>query len=88
MQKAVSLGFGYQRVPGQDLLGLGYSWGQPNSDTFGRGLRDQSTVELFYRLMVAQRLAITPTVQLLINPAQNRQDDRIWVFGLRARLAL
>ena len=87
MQKSASAGFGYQRVPGQDLLGFGLNWGEPNEDTFGTGLSDQYTLELFYRLQIAQRLAVTPNVQLLIDPAENPESDQIWVFGLRARIA-
>ncbi len=33
-------------------------------------------------------LALTPSVQLLIDPALNPGEDQIWVLGLRARLAL
>jgi porin len=34
-----------------------------------------------------KELAVTPNVQFLINPALNPDEDNIWVFGLRARLA-
>jgi len=37
---------------------------------------------------VAQNLAITPDVQLIINPALNPNENVLWVFGLRARLTL
>ena len=40
-----------------------------------------------YRLQVTRELAITPDVQLLINPALNPEKNAIWVFGLRGRLA-
>jgi len=39
-------------------------------------------------LQLTQNLAITPDVQLIINPALNPDESSIWVFGLRARLAL
>jgi porin len=39
-------------------------------------------------LQLTQELAITPDIQLLIDPALNPDEDSIWVFGLRARLAL
>ncbi len=88
MQKSVSVGFGYQPVPKGDLLGFGFNWGEPNEDTFGPGLRDQYTIEVFYRWQLAPQLAITPDVQFLINPALNPEENQIWIFGLRARLAL
>ena len=88
MQKSVSLGFGYQLVPKGDLLGVGFNWGQPNEDTFDPGLRDQYTFEVFYRWQLTPRLAISPDLQLLVNPALDPDQDRIWVFGFRVRLAL
>ena len=91
LQKAVSLGFGYQpnpigAVPGSQL-GFGINWGQPNSSLFGSGLKDQYAIESYYRLQVTGELAITPMVQLLLNPALNPQQDTILVFGLRTRLS-
>ena len=35
-----------------------------------------------------QTSGITPDVQLLLNPPNNPDHDRIWVYGIRARLAL
>ncbi len=67
-----------------DLLGLGFNWGDPSNDA----LRDQYTTELFYRFQFSQNLAFTPSAQLLIDPALNPDEDKIWVFGLRMRLAL
>jgi porin len=87
LQKSVSVGFGYQRIPGQSLLGLGFNWGEPNESTFEPGLDDQYTLELFYRWQIAREIALTPDVQYLKNPALNPDQDAIWIFGLRARLA-
>ncbi len=87
MQKSVAAGFGYQWEPGNDLVGLGLNWGEPNETTFEPGLDNQWTTELFYRWQISRELAITPDVQWLVNPALNPEEDQIWVFGLRARLA-
>jgi len=80
----VSTGLGYYREGSSDLLGLGLSWGKPHEDS----LSDQYTAEIFYRLQLAQNLAVTPDIQFLIDPANNPGHDFITVFGLRARLAL
>jgi porin len=88
MQKSVSVGFGYQPIPRGNLLGFGFNWGEPNDDTYGPGLRDQYTAEIFFRWQLSPQLAITPDVQLLIDPVLNPEEDQIWIFGLRARLAL
>jgi len=88
LQKSLSVGFGYQPVPGKNLLGVGLNWGEPNESTFAPGLDDQYTAEVFYRWNVSREIALTPDLQYLKNPALNPDQDSIWVFGLRARLAL
>jgi porin len=87
MEKSISVGFGFQPPPGRDQLGVGINWGQP-ADSFGPGLDDQYTLEAFYRLQLSDETAITPNVQLLVDPALNPTEDSIWVFGLRVRIAL
>jgi porin len=88
LQKSLSLGVMYQRNPGADLLGVGVNWGEPNESSFGSGLGDQYTVEAFYRIPLTQQIALTPGIQYIKNPALNPRDDSIFMFGLRARIAL
>jgi len=88
MQKSVSLGFAYQPVPGSDVLGVGFNWSEPNESTFSPRLRDQYSAEVYYRFNLTPRFAITPDLQLLLNPTLDPERDLIWVFGVRARLAL
>jgi len=83
MNKTATVGF-IQRFHRRDLMGLGFNWGDPSN----KALRDQYSTELFYRFQFSQNFAITPSVQLLIDPALNPTEDKIWVFGLRARLSL
>ena len=65
-----------------DLLGAAVNWGSPPGNT----LRDQTTVETFWRLQYPENLAITHRLQLLLDPAQDPMSDEVWVLGLRARL--
>jgi len=88
MQKSVSIGFGYQRHPGKNLFGFGLNWGDPNENTWGPDLDDQYTAEVFYRWQISKALAVTPDLEYLKNPALNPEEDSVWVFGVRARLAL
>ncbi len=67
-----------------DLLGLAFNWGDPPQDE----LDAQTTGEFFYRLQLAENLAITPNIQLLKDPALNEEDDSVWVTGVRVRLTL
>lgn len=84
LEASVSAGVGYHFKESKDLIGFGLNWGRPPDS----GLDDQYTAEVFYRLQLVQNLAITPDVQLIFNPALNPDEDTLWVFGLRARLAL
>jgi porin len=68
----------------RDLLGIGFNWSDPSND----GLRDQYSIEVFYRFQFAQNLAFTPSVQWLVDPALNPDEDQIWVLGLRIRLTM
>ena len=60
----------------------------PNEDSFGPDLDDQYTFEVYYRLQVTEQFALTPDIQYLVDPAQNPTEDSLWIFGLRARMAL
>jgi porin len=43
-------------------------------------LDDQYTAELFYRLQLTQNLAITPDVQLIIDPALKKQKGQTYTL--------
>jgi len=86
LQRTVTAGIGYHFRDDISLLGLAFNWGRPNKDTFGAGLDDQYTVELFARLQVIRNLQVTPDIQYIRNPARNPDVNHSWVFGLRARL--
>ena len=88
LELSLSGGIGYQAVPGRDLLGVAANWGRPNATTWGEGLSDQVTLESFWRWYVGEQLAVTPSLQYLINPALNPDEDSVLAFGLRARFAL
>jgi porin len=88
LDRSVSAGFGYQAFEGPDQLGVAVNWGRPNKDGFGPGLDDQWTFEVFYRWQILRELAVTPSLQLLLDPALNPDESAIWMFGLRLRYAL
>lgn len=81
---AVGLGFAFNTVhrAARDVLGLAAGWGKPADDT----LQEQYTTEAFYRFQLVKNLAITPSVQYIINPSNNPEETEAWVFGLRGRL--
>lgn len=87
LERSVTVGVGYQPVPMRGVLGFGFNWGRPNQTSF-EGADDQYTTELFWRYQLTTELAVTPTIQYIIDPALNEDEDDLWVLGLRARLAL
>ena len=82
MQTTFSTGLGLQRK-NRDVAGIGFSWGKPAGGATG----EQFTSELFYRFQLTQFLAITPDLQLIVNPTGNPGADAIWFGGVRARAA-
>jgi porin len=54
--------------------------------TYGPGLDDQYTLEMFYRLQIFQHWTVNGDLQLLIDPALDPTRDKVWVFGLSARI--
>lgn len=84
----ISLNAGIAWQPRKDdLFGIAANWGRPNGDTFGPGLDDQYGLEMFYRFQATNNLRVTPSIQLLANPALNPNDDLIAVFGMRGVLS-
>jgi hypothetical protein len=48
------------------------------------GTVEQYSVELFYRVQLTQEFQVTPSVQFIVDPAFNLEEDTIAVLGLRA----
>ena len=88
LQNSLSMGLGYQPVPGSHLAAIAFNWGQINETTFGEGLDDQYTWEIFYRIQFSSKIALTPDIQFLINPALNQEQSSLFLYSLRARIVL
>lgn len=83
-ERALSTGFGWRPSSAPaDLFGVGIGWVRPANDA----LRAQTVAEVFYRFHVTPHFAITPDLQLVVDPALNPASDAMWMLGLRARLA-
>ena len=75
------------RTPG-DLFGAAVNWGEVNELSFGPGLDDQYTLELFYRWQLTPRFALTGDYQYLLDPALNPGESSIHVLSAGVRFAL
>lgn len=83
-ERSMTIGGIYYFASRSDLVGIAYN----ESELAVSGLDDQTTLEAFYRLQLAQNLAITPSLQILDDPALNTGEERITVVSLRLRLTL
>ena len=83
-ENSVTIGGIYYFANRSDLVGIAYN----ESELAADGLDDQTTLEAFYRFQLAQNLALTPSIQILGDPALNPDEDKITVLSLRLRLTL
>lgn len=84
---SISTGIGYN-IAGPNTLGVGLNWNKPNEAFFGGNLKDQYLSEIFYKWQVTHHTELTPSIQLLGNPALNPNSSFTTVFALRARVFL
>jgi porin len=83
VDKAISTGVLYKPGWYNDLIGIGLGWVDP-ADT---NLRDETSLEVFYRFSVSRDIAATVSAQSIFNPAFNDEEDQINVVGIRVRIA-
>ena len=80
---AVGIGIGYDSTPAKarDVLGIGLAWGEPSDSSF----QDQITAEAYYRFQLLDNIAITPSIQVIKNPALSPDKMTVVVAGFRLR---
>jgi porin len=76
-------GLGYT-MRSHDVVGSSISWARPGEAS----LRDQTTLEAFWRFYLAEHVAFTPNVQWVFNPALNPNEDSMVYLQFRARVDL
>jgi porin len=83
VRQTFAVGLGLEEPFGQnaDLIGIGFSWGQP-SDT---ALKDQYVLEAFYRVFVTPLTHVTPDIQVIFDPVKNPTEDVLAVGSVRLR---
>ncbi|MCR9086862.1 MAG: carbohydrate porin [Rhodobacteraceae bacterium] len=86
-EAAASVGFGYTKDPSRSILGVGVNWSRPNEETFGVDLDEQVTIEAFQKWQLTEGIELTPSIQLIQNPALNPEEATLALFGLRLRAA-
>lgn len=84
MRRSTTIGVSHIWKAYFDVFGLAANYSEP----VDQRLSSQTTVEAFLKIQLAQNIAITPSLQMLINPALNPQQDTIQIYGLRLRVTL
>ncbi len=83
----ISVGFGLTHRY-DDLFSVALARNKPSRKTFGADLNNEYLLEVSYHLQMSQNVSLLPNFQLIVDPANNPEKDRIWIFGLRVRLTL
>jgi porin len=68
----------------KDRIGLGLTWSEPGN----RNLDDQSAIDAYYRVQVTPEIQVGPTLHVVFDPVRNPDEDTIYVWGIRTRIAL
>ncbi|WP_428674022.1 carbohydrate porin [Roseibium sp.] len=86
LKHLVSIGAGYEGLFGydDDVLAVGLNWGEPSNSA----LDPQYGFEAFYRMQLTPQIAVTPDVQVIVDPATDPSSDVLGVFSIRGRIAL
>ena len=67
-----------------DRIGIGYTWANPADSA----LDDQKEIDAFYRVQLIPEIQIGPTFSVVFDPVRNSDDDRVYTWGFRTRIAL
>jgi len=86
-ERSLSAGFSY-RMAFQDWLTLGIGWNEPSDKTHGAGLGSEKVLEASYLWQITANTSLLPDLQLILDPALNPTEDRVWAAGIRLRITL
>jgi len=87
VDRTVSVGTGYDLFGGRDLAAIGLNWARAPGTATVPNPRDQFTAEVFYRYQPFSNVQITPSLQLIANPAYDPTQSTVSVVSLRVRVS-
>jgi len=68
----------------KDRIGVGYTWSDPADSSLDK----QQMIDAYYRVQLTPEIEIGPTLEIVFDPVRNPDDDTIYVWGFRTRIAL
>jgi porin len=77
-----------RRLNHLDWITVGLGWNRPSDQTHGSSLDDEAVFEASYLWQLTANTSLLGDIQYIADPAQNPEEDSIWVAGIRLRVAL
>ena len=68
----------------KDRIGVGYTWSDPADSSLDK----QQMIDAYYRVQLTPEIEIGPTLEIVFDPVRNPDDDTVYVWGFRTRIAL
>ncbi len=68
-----------------DLVSVGVAWSDPSP---GEGFRKEMLLEFYYRLKLSPSLALTPDLQIVLDPANDPKSGSVFIGGVRLEMRL
>jgi porin len=84
-ENAASIGVEYTTRPDQ-AWSIGFGWADPVSPAAGPALKDEYVLETSYKFQLLRGFSLLPDLQYIKDPANNPNEDNVWVGGLRGIL--
>jgi porin len=86
VQHMVNVGLVTDGIFGQDKdrIGVGYTWSDPADGSLDK----QQMIDAYYRVQLTPEIEIGPTLEVIFDPVRNPDNDTVYVWGFRTRIAL
>jgi porin len=68
----------------KDRIGIGYTWSDPADSSLDK----ENMIDAYYRVQLTPEIQIGPTLEVIFDPVRNPDDDTVYVWGFRTRIAL
>jgi porin len=81
-EDAVSLG-AQIKTKFDQVWTLGAGWARPSVQTYTPGLDNETVVETSYKLQLSKNFSLTPDIQIIFNPANDPDENFVWIAGIR-----
>ncbi len=68
----------------KDRIGVAYTWSDPADSS----LDNQGVIDSYYRVQLTPEIQIGPTFEVIFDPVRHPDEDTVFLWGFRTRIAL